>query len=300
MSLRRFLLRRQWDEERVREAQAHLAQEIDDNMARGMSPEESRRQAFLKFGNPTLIREEIWEMNSFVLIENLGRDIRSGFRQLLHSPGFAAIAILTLALGLGINTAIFSVVNGLFFSSLHIHNESRVIQVGFKRQGNRWQPTLSVQKYRELRNQAQNVFSGVIGDFYSLDGLSRRGEKPDRVFTDYITGDYFDMLGVQPLLGRFFRPTEGTTAGADPVMVLSYAYWKQHFAGDPNIVGRQVSLDGHPLTVIGVAPESFHGLNTMAGVQAYLPLAMTVTIENIPASESTSTTCAFTRGCGPE
>ena len=132
MSLRRFLHRRQWDEERVREVEAHLAEEIDDNRARGMTPQEARRRAYIKFGNPTIVREEIWQMNSFVLIENLGRDIRYAARQLLRSRGFAAIAILTLALGIGVNTAIFSITNGLFFSSLHVRDEGRIAEIGFE------------------------------------------------------------------------------------------------------------------------------------------------------------------------
>lgn len=221
-------------------------------------------------------------MNCLLSIKDLARDSRYAVRQLLHSPGFAAIAIVTLALGLGINTAIFSVVNGLFFSSLNIRDENRMIQVGFKQQNNSWQPALSVAEYREICDQTKDVFSGEIGDLFGLDGLSTRGEKPDRVFTDYVSGNYFDVLGVQPLMGRFFRPTEGATAGADPLVVLSYGYWKQHFSGDPNIVGRQVSLNGHPVTVVGVAPHSYHGLDTVLAVQVYVPLAMTMTIEKMP------------------
>src|ERR1700744_755566 len=130
MSLRRYLHRREWDEERARELEAHLAMEIDDNLARGMTPQEARRRAYLKLGSPTAVREEIWKMNSLVSLEDLGRDIRYAIRQLLHSPGFAMIAIVTLALGIGVNTAIFSMVNGLLFSSLHISDESRMVEIG--------------------------------------------------------------------------------------------------------------------------------------------------------------------------
>src|ERR1700691_5301821 len=194
MSLRKFFRRRQWDEERRQELEAHLAQEIDDNCARGMSPQEARRQAYIKFGNPTAVREEIWEMNSLVSLEDLGRDLRFAFRQLRHSPGFAIIAILTLALGIGINTAIFSVVNGMLFSSLHIQNENRLLEIAERPGDLPWQPNLSFPEYEAIRDQAKNVFSQVAGDQYGLDGLSLQGTRPDRVFTDYVTPGYFQAL----------------------------------------------------------------------------------------------------------
>ncbi len=285
MSLRRYLRRRAWDEERVREMEAHLAQETDDNVARGMTPEEARRRAYMKLGNPTVIREEIWKMNSFVSVEDLGRDIRYAFRQLQHNPGFAAIAIVTLALGIGVNTAIFSVVNGLLFSSLHIRQESRVIEVGWRQKGTSWQPTLSLPEFRALQSQTGGVFSNVVADQYGLDGLSMEGSKPDRAFTDYVSGNYFEGLGVQPLLGRVFTATEGVTPGADPVMVLTYGYWKEHFAGDPAVIGRRVMLDGNPMTIIGVTPKDYRGLNTGLAVQAFVPLAMIVSIESQPVAD---------------
>ncbi len=133
-----------------------------------------------------------------------------------------------------------------------------------------------------MRDGTRNVFSAIIGERMSLDGLSAQGSKPDRVLSDYVTGDYFQMLGVDPQLGRNFSSSEGITPGVDPVMVLSYAYWKQHFAGDPNIVGRQVALNGHPMTIVGVAASSFRGLVTAPQSQVYLPLAMIVTLENEP------------------
>ena len=282
MSLRRFLHRRQWDQERALEVEAHLAEEIDENRARGMTPQEARRRAYIKFGNPTLIREEIWQMNSFVLIENLGRDLRYATRQLLRSRGFAIVAIVTLALGIGINIAIFSITNGLFFSSLHIRDEGRVAEIGFEQKGDPWQPDLSMPEYRELRDGTLNVFSDVIGERIGLDGLSAEGSKPDRVLTSYATGNYFQVLGVEPLLGRLFLPREGVTPGSDPVMVLSYQYWKQHFGGDRKIIGRQVAMNSHPVTIIGVTPRNYRGLVSAPQVQVYLPAAMIVPVGNEP------------------
>jgi predicted permease len=282
MSFHRFLHRREWDEERVREVQAHLAEEVDHNIGRGMTPQEARRRAYIKFGNPAAVREEIWQMNSFVLLENLNRDIRYAMRQLLRSPGFAGIAILTLALGIAVNTAVFSIANGVFFSSLHIPDENRIAQIGFEQKGNAWQPHLSLPEYRELQDQTRNVFSEVIGEHISLDGLSAQGSKPDRALTSYVTGNYFQALGVEPLLGRLFRPAEGITPGTDPVMVLSYTYWQQNFARDPNIIGRQVAVNGHSVTIIGVAPANYRGLVPVLQVQAYLPMAMIVPVEDTP------------------
>jgi predicted permease len=211
---------------------------------------------------------------------NLWNDLRYALRQLRKSPGFALIAILTLALGVGVNTAIFSVVNGLLFSSLGIPQENHVAVLGFQQKGVPWQPNFSWPEYRDLRSQTQDVFSGVTAEQRGVDGLAMRGSKPDRIYTDYVSGNFFSVLGVQPFLGRFFRPAEGETPGADPVMVLSYAYWKQRFAGDPKIVGRHVSLGGHPVTIVGIAPTGFRGFSPIVRTQGYLPLAMEVTIEN--------------------
>jgi predicted permease len=224
-------------------------------------------------------------MNSFVSMEDLGRDVRYAFRQLRKSPGFAAIAIVTLALGIGVNTAIFSMVNGLLFSSLHIRQENRMLESGSRQKGAQWQPQFSLPEYEALHSQTSEVFSGVVGDAYGLDGMSMQANKPDRAFTAYVSGDYFDVLGVQPYLGRLFHAGEGVTPGADPVVVLSYSYWKRHFAADANVVGKQVLLDGYPMTVVGVTAKDYHGVNTALTPQAYLPLAMIVPIESTPLSE---------------
>jgi predicted permease len=211
---------------------------------------------------------------------NLWNDLRYALRQLRRSPGFAVIAILTLALGVGVNTAIFSVINGLLFSSLHIRQQSQVVVLGFEQKGTPWGSALSLPEYHDVQDQTRNVFSDVTLDQFGFDGLSMQGSKPDRIFTDYVSGNYFQTLGVQPVLGRLFLPYEGKTPGADPFLVLSYSYWKQHFAGDPNVIGRKVAVNGHPITIVGVAPKDFHGIQTVLGIQGYLPQEMIATIEN--------------------
>src|SRR5277367_1826388 len=126
MNWRKYFRRRHWDAERVQEFEAHIQNEIDENLGRGMSGEEARRQAYLKFGNPARVREEIWKMNSIAPLENLLRDVRYAWRTLLRNPGYALVAVLTLGLGIGANTAIFTVINGVLLRPLP-YAESREI-----------------------------------------------------------------------------------------------------------------------------------------------------------------------------
>lgn len=240
---------------------------------------------YLKFDNSTLIHEDLSAMNTVGAIENLERDFRYALRHLLRNPSFALLAIFTLAVGIGANIVVFSVLNGLLFSSLHIHDASRIVALGFRQKEASWQASFSYLDYLDLRNQTKKVFSSVIADQYGLDGFSTHGSQPDRIFTDYVSGNYFKTLGIQPALGRLFEPSEGQTPGADSVIVLSYAYWRQHFGGERSIVGRHVNLNGHPLTIIGVTPRNYHGISSIFSVQAYIPLAMVVPLENIPITD---------------
>ena len=127
--------------------------------------------------------------------------------------------------------------------------------------------------FRDIRSQSSEVFSDVFAYQLGLDGLSVDG-KADRIVTSYVSGNFFPALGIKPELGRFILPSEGETLGADPVMVLSYSYWKTRFGGDPAIVGRKVSVDGHPITIVGVAPRGFVGIFPFLSIQGYLPLGM--------------------------
>jgi len=264
------------------ELRFHLEAYAEDLVRSGVPREEAMRRARIEFGGVERVKEQCREARGVGLFQAFWLDTRYGLRTLRKSPGFTAVAVATLALGIGINTAMFSVANGLLFSSLHIEQQSRVQQIGSRRRDPDWEPRLSLPEFQELTASTKQVFSAVFGGQYSLDGLSMEGSKPDRVFTEYVTGNYFQALGVKPLLGRFFRPSEGVAPGADPYIVLSYTYWKQHFAADPNIVGRKIALDSVPVTVIGVAPRDYRGLVSILQVQAYVPLAMIVPIENTP------------------
>jgi putative ABC transport system permease protein len=218
-------------------------------------------------------------------MDTLMQDIRYGIRMLLRNPGFLITAVLTLALGIGANTAIFSVVNGLLLRPLAVQDPAQLTVLAFQQQKGNIRTQFSQPAYHDIRSQSSPVFSEVFAYQISLDGLSVDG-KADRILTNYVSGNFFSGLGIKPQAGRFILPTEGETAGADPVMVISYGYWKTRFGGDPGIVGRQVSVDGHPMTIIGIAPKGFVGVAPFIAVEGYLPLGM-LGITGVPPDSAT-------------
>jgi putative ABC transport system permease protein len=206
-------------------------------------------------------------------VETLIQDIRYGVRMLMRNPGFMIVAIVTLALGIGANTAIFSMVDGILLRPLPVQGPAQLTVLAYQQQKGNIQTQFSVAAYRDIRSQSSEVFSDVFAYQVGLDGLSVDG-KADRIMTNYVSGNFFPALGIKPELGRFILPSEGETLGADPVMVLSYSYWKTRFGGDPAIVGRKVSVDGHPITIVGVAPRGFVGISPFLSIQGFLPLGM--------------------------
>jgi predicted permease len=210
-------------------------------------------------------------------METLMQDIRYGVRMLLKNPGLMFIAVITLGLGIGANTAIFSMVDSLLLRPLPLPDPGRIAVLAMQQKNGGVQPQFSIPDYQDIQKQSGESFSGLAAYLFGLDGLSAEGAKPDRIMTSYVSGNFFSMLGLKPALGRFILPSEGETVGADPVMVISYVYWKSHFGGDAAIVGRKVSVDGHPITIIGVAPEGFYGVSPIVAIQGYLPISLAPT-----------------------
>jgi predicted permease len=206
-------------------------------------------------------------------LETLLQDIRYGVRMLTRNPGFMIVAIITLALGIGANTAVFSMVDGILLRPLPVQDPAQITVLAYQQQKGSIHTQFSVAAYRDIRSQSSEVFSDVFAYQVDLDGLSVDG-KADRIVTSYVSGNFFSALGIRPEVGRFILPSEGETLGADPIMVLSYSYWKTRFGGDPAIVGRKVSVDGHPITIVGVAPRGFVGIFPFLSIQGYLPLGM--------------------------
>ena len=215
---------------------------------------------------------------------SLLQDIHYGMRTLRKNPGFTAVAILTLALGIGANTAIFSLVDAFLLRPLPVKDPKQITTLAYQLKGGQLINIFSVPDYRDIREQTTNVFSSLFTYQISLDGMSVNG-KAERIVTCYVGGDFFSTLGIKPALGRFILPSEEETAA--PVLVLDYSYWMTRFGGDSQVVGKKISVNGHPVTVVGVAPEGFYGLFPLAEMQGYLPMGL-ATIAGNPSDFTTN------------
>ncbi|HEU4414675.1 MAG TPA: ABC transporter permease [Candidatus Angelobacter sp.] len=207
------------------------------------------------------------------------QDIRYGTRMLLKNPAMTMVAVLTLALGIGANTTIFSAINGLMLRPLPVANADRLVVFGGQPQGGDPFVRFSYPDFQDIRSQSQG-FSSVLGYSLSLAGMEVDGKAEPLLFS-YVSANYFQALGLKPALGRFIFGPETEKNGTENVAVLGYSYWKKRFNGDESVIGRQVRMNGHSVTIIGVAPEGFHGLYSLVDMQAYLPLGMrTLWIQN--------------------
>lgn len=208
------------------------------------------------------------------------QDIHYAARQLRRSPAFVLIVVVTLAVGIGANTAIFSIVDWLLLRPLPVQNPGQLTTI-WQQQGHQEVlfPGCSIPDYRDLSAQSTAVFSDVFGYELDLMGLSVGGKKADRIITNYVTGNFFSALGLKPALGRLILPAEGNSPGSDPVVVLSYSYWQQRLGGDPGILGTKITLNGHPFTVVGVAPKGFRGIQPVLSVDGYVPLGMAPAVD---------------------
>ena len=214
-----------------------------------------------------------------IFMATFWQDVRYAFRMLAKSPVLTVIVVLTLALGIGANTAIFSIVNGFLLRPLPVKSPEQIMVVAAKLEGDTLGiSTLSYPELADFRRQA-DAFSDIFGYQVDLGGLSVDG-KPNQFFYSRVTGNYFSTLGLQPALGRLFLPSEGEAGGKDPYIVLGYSYWQKKFGGDPSVVGKQALLDGQEVTIIGVAPKGFQGTNFALDFDGYVPLNM------VPAADA--------------
>ena len=235
----------------------HIERETEDNIGRGMTPEEARRQAKLKFGNVVLVKEDTRAVWTWRRLEELIQDSRYALRTLRRSPGYTAVAVITLALGIGANTAIFSVVHNVLLRPLPYSSPDQLVTVSsFIPQMQARFPTLPIRAvdFLELR-RSSNALSELAAIADAEFNLTGNGE-PERLFGARVSSNFFAMVGSEPMLGRAFVADEDVP-GRDQVAVLSHGLWARRFGADRAIVGRAISLNGQPFTVIGVMPPDF-------------------------------------------
>jgi putative ABC transport system permease protein len=258
MSWLRFFRRDEWDEERAREMEAHLSHEIDEHVARGMSREEARFAAKRKLGNETKVREDIYEMNTVSWLDSLWQDLKYGARTLRKSPGYTVVAVLTLALGIGANTVIFSVINTTLLRPLPYKDAKQLVMIFRADAKNRLHDfgIDSKPDYEDYVKQADAFSSAALFDA-SRNGYNlAEGSRPERLQGVRITSGFFKTFGVEPMLGREFVPNE-EPQGADHEVILSYRVWERRYNSDPNIVGKSIRIDGVGHIVVGVMPKDF-------------------------------------------
>jgi putative ABC transport system permease protein len=255
MNWRRFVGRKAKDSELAEEIQSHLAHDEDLRTARGVDAEEARRQARVKFGGQNTVHEQEWRYRSLPWVEAVWRDLKFVTRSLAKTPGFTIIAILVIAVGIGVNTAVFSVVNTVLLKPLTFpHPQELVMLMNTSPEGQG--AGANVPKFRIWREQT-SIFSKVAGFDFGGAGLNLTGgDKPLQVQGVHVTQQYFDMMGAPVIQGRTFTEAEDTPHGGN-VVVLSYPLWKSRFGGNPQIVGSTIQLNGKPYLVVGVIGKNF-------------------------------------------
>jgi predicted permease len=257
MSWRRFFRRTRVDADLKEEMSAHLAAQIEENVARGHSPEEARRAGFLQFGNPQLVREALWRQNTPSWLDSLARDLRYGARALRRTPGFALVSIVVIALGIGVNAALFTVVRSVLLKPLPFRDPQRLVRL-----------YESLPAFNSLYNQsAGGIFAEWQKQSHSFSGMAMRGyagynlsgtqgQLPEAVQAATFSWNMLPVLGVEPAMGRNFTAADDRQS-ANGTVILSWGLWKRRYGGSPSILNQTILLDAKPYTVIGIMPAWF-------------------------------------------
>ena len=259
--------RRKLFDELCEEMRLHLEERVEYLIADGLSPKEAQRQARVAFGNIAMMEErsrEVWQWPTF---ESMWADVRYGVRQLRQSPGFAFAAVATLALAIGANTVVFAVLNALVLRPLNVPGGERIHVVGHAQSIWGYE---SYPNYLDLRDRNRS-FDALAADDITQAGLDT-GNNPSQAWLIEASGNYFDVLRLQPYIGRFFHAADEHGPNSAPYIVLSYACWRNHFQGDRGVVGRTVLLNKHPFVIIGVAPPGFVGTFIAFSPDIFVPL----------------------------
>jgi predicted permease len=261
-----------------RELRSHLDAEAEEQQEAGVAAEEAAYAARRALGNTTQLKEDVRMAWGFRWLETLLQDLRFGLRQLRRNPGFAAVAIITLALGIGANTAIFSLVDTVLLKMLPVRNPEQLVRLAYVTRNYGGEEFFSYRTFELLANNNRTL-SGIIA-FHSLGNVDLvvNGEA-GLASGQAVSGNYFAMLGVKPALGRVLLPRKNDAQPGNPVAVISYGYWTRRFGRNPSVVGQAITLDGAPFTIIGVAPREFFGLEPGQRVDVTIPLAQVARVQ---------------------
>ncbi len=268
-----FFHRSRINTEMDEELRSHIQLRADDIERSGVSRREAERRARIEFGGFVRFKEESHEALGGNLLETLWQDVRIGVRKLRKSPNFTAVAVLTLALGIGANAVVFGVMNALILRPLNIPGSQQLYMIERTQSGQDSSPMQSYPDYRDLRDRNRS-FDGLIAYDIETAGLDTDGN-PSPVWLYEASGNYFDVLGVQPYLGRFFHASDEHGPNSAPYIVLGYSYWQSHFKGDTGVPGRVVQLNKHPYTILGVAPPQFRGTELYFNPDFWVPIVDT-------------------------
>jgi len=249
------------------ELRSHIQHRADDLERSGLARAQAERRARIEFGGQERFKEEVREEFGAHFLDVLIQDVRFSLRVLRKSPGFTSIAVATLALAIGANAVVFGVLNGLILRPLNVPNAESLYGIEHGNEHNMWE---SYPDYVDLRDRNRS-FDGLAAFNIDQVGLDS-GDNPSRAWIDTVTGNYFDVLGIQPYLGRFFHTEDEHGPNSAPYIVLGHDYWHTHFQDDRGVVGRTVRVNKHPFTIIGVAPPGFHGTLLPAVPDFFVPI----------------------------
>jgi predicted permease len=271
MRLLKFATRRRGDERLREEMESHLAFQTEENIRLGMSSAEARRDARLKFGAVDALRESYHSEEGLPFVESVLQDVRYAFRVLRKTPAFTIVAVVTLMLGIGANIVVFGVLNAVLMHPLDVRDPQSLYQIRHQQWMMGRLLTTSYPAFEDYQ-QRNTTFSGMVGiNGYSHAQMSWHN-KVISVSGDEVTGNYFDLMGVQPAAGRFFHTADEHGPNSAPYLVLSDALWRRAFQADPSVVGMTIELDHRPFTVVGVASARFHGTERFVFPDYWMPI----------------------------
>jgi predicted permease len=270
----KFFRHSQIEDDMENELRSHIQHRADDLESSGLNRAEAERRARIEFGGHGRFKEECYEALGGTFIESLMQDVRYCLRVLRKSPGFTIAAVLTLAMAIGANIVVFSVLNALILRPLDVPDPESLYTIEHRRD---MSLEFSYPDYLDVRDHNRS-FDGLAAYNNSQAGLDTGGN-PSRAFVDEVSGNYFDVFGIQPYLGRFFHASDEHSSNSAPYIVLNYAYWHTHFQDDRSVLGRTVRLNKHPFTIIGVAPPGFHGPVVFFFEDLFVPIGNILQLE---------------------